>query len=100
MVLRLADGAPQVALTGTIHPCISLFKPIAFGGDCRTLFNEHLFKSGALAAKRARQDAAWRRAIRHSIKDAEPSLFGALESGDIPAAEKIAADWTREWLSG
>lgn len=99
MVLRLADGAPRIALTGTILPCISLFKPVSFGGDCRTIFNEHLFKSGAAAARRAKGDAAWRRALNHSIKDAEPFLFGALESGDISAAEKIAADWTREWLS-
>jgi hypothetical protein len=99
MVVRIAERAMSVAFTGTIHPCISLFKPVSFDGDRRTAFNEHLFRSGVAAARRARGDAAWRRALRHSIEGSELPLFAALESGDISAAEKIAADWTGEWLS-
>lgn len=100
MIARLSGETPSVALTGTIYPCISLFKPASFSGECRTVLREDLFSGGAAAARRAKGDAEWRRALRHSIEGAEPLLFAAMESDDLLAADNIAGKWVRERLSG
>lgn len=99
MVVRLSDGAPRVAFTGTVHPCISLFKPASFTGDCRTVHDQNLFKRGKAVAMRAKADAAWRGALRQSIARAEPEIFAAITIGDLAAADRRAAEWAAEWLS-
>lgn len=99
MAACLSDGAPRVAFTGTIHPCISLFKPASLAGVCRTVHDENLFRRGAAAAGRAKADAAWRGALRRSIVRAEPEIFAAIAEGDPLAADRRAAEWAAEWLS-
>ncbi|OFW99730.1 MAG: hypothetical protein A3E78_07020 [Alphaproteobacteria bacterium RIFCSPHIGHO2_12_FULL_63_12] len=100
MVVRLADGAPRAAFTGTIHPCISLFKPASFDGGCRSLSREGLFGDGLAAARRAKGDPVWRREIRRSIAAVEPELLAAIEAGDFAVADATAAAWSSQWLSG
>lgn len=99
MIVRLSGGPPQVAFTGTIQPCISLFKPASFDGACQSAFRESLFSEGLAAEKRARRDHPWRQAIRRSIASVEPELLAAMESEDISTAERLAARWSSEWLS-
>lgn len=96
-VLR-ANAPPIAAFTGTLHPCISLFKPAGFDAQGRTIFDPDLFAQGARLAARAKRDRAFRKTLRQSIAAAEPALFEAIAAGAADKAEALAASWTREWL--
>ena len=98
MIVRLGDGSPRMAFTGTGQPCISLFKPASFDGGVAS-FSAELFARGVSARERARGDRRWREEIRRSIVEAEPELLAAVERGDIDAAERMSADWAARWLN-
>ncbi|MEK7264633.1 MAG: peptidase family C69 [Pseudomonadota bacterium] len=99
MIVRLSDGPPRFAFTGTLQPCISLFKPATFEGECKSIFRDGLFGEGTAAEQRARREPAFREAIRRSIAEQEPELLGAIERGEIASAERLAAQWSSQWLS-
>lgn len=99
MVVRLAAGAsPAVFFTGTPQPCISLFKPARIDGPFGEVFPNDLFERGCVARKRARTDEGFRRAIRASIESAQAAIFSAMDQAQPVEAERIAHDWTAEWL--
>ncbi len=100
MVACQKDSAARIAFTGTVHPCISLFKPVSFEGKAWTVCGEELFQQGVAAAMRAHRDPVWRAEIRNSIEATEPDLLSAIGSGDLSGAEENAAAWSAEWLNG
>jgi len=98
MIVRLGDGPARMAFTGTIQPCISLFKPASFDSD-NAIFRSTLFAQGANALARARADRQWRQEIRRSIAEIEPELLKAVERGDAALAERMSAQWSAQWLN-
>jgi hypothetical protein len=99
MIALLRTNAPPItAFTGTLNPCISLFKPAGFDTQWRSLFDPDLFAQGARLVARAKSDRVFRQSVRQSIADAEPALFEAITASAASKAEALAASWTREWL--
>lgn len=99
MVAKLAPGVPpRVACTGTIHPCLSLFKPVGFDGGDWSLFSPQLYGEGLLTGARASRDRSFRESVRSSLKDIEPDVLGAVERGDAEAAESLASRWIADRL--
>lgn len=99
MIACLKDGAARIAFTGTVHPCISLFKPVSFEAKAWTVCSEDLFQKGVAAARRAHRDPVWRAEIRSSIDATEPDLLSAIGIGELSGAEERAAAWSAEWLN-
>lgn len=98
MAVRLAPGAaPAAVFTGTIHPCISLFKPMGFRGDFAAA-DPGLSEKGRRAAKRASGDPEWRRGLRESIAETENEILPAIEAGEAEWADRLACEWIRRWL--
>lgn len=99
MIMRLSPGAPPaIAATGTIHPCISLFKPAGFSENSFSVTDRGLFKKGLAAAIRARKDPNWREELRASIAHAETDIFPLIEANGIEAADASAREWAAAWL--
>ena len=98
MIVKLAAGAPpRIAVTGTSHPCLSLFKPAAFDAAALTASDPRLFAAGRAVAAAA-QDRAFRARLRASIAAREKSILNHIEDGAIDAAEVSTARWAEEFL--
>lgn len=94
MIAMLAPGAPPLAaFTGTVHPCLSLFRPVAFNGAHWSLLSPRLFADGLTAGARALRDRAFRESVRRSIRDIEPEILSAIERGDLEPADNLARRW-------
>jgi dipeptidase len=101
MIAKLAPGEPpRLAFTGTIHPCISLFKPASFDTLPAALSSGDLFERGLTAAMRAALDPSFRSSLRRSVEAEEPALLHALEAGRTREAEAIAAKWEARYSLG
>lgn len=96
MIVKLQPGAPPcAAFTGSIQPCISLFKPADFSANCAAIAADSLYERGLAAQRKAGRDPSFRRAVRASIERTEPQALRALEAGDVEGADALA----REWIS-
>lgn len=101
MIAKLAPGEPpRLAFTGTIHPCISLFKPASFDTLPAALSSGDLFERGLTAAMRAALDPSFRSSLRRSVEAEEPALLHALEAGRTREAEAIVAMWEARYSPG
>ncbi|NWG91611.1 MAG: C69 family dipeptidase [Parvularculaceae bacterium] len=94
MIVKLQLGAPpRAAFTGSIQPCISLFKPVDFLAPSAAISAKGLYESGLDAQIKAKRDPSFRDMIRESISRVEPQALGALEAGDIAQADALALEW-------
>ncbi len=99
MIVRIApDAPPRAAITGTIQPCISLFKPVGFESAGRGPFGDGLFEAGLAVHKRAKGDALFRQSLRASIEAVEPEILDATQAGEIARAAALASHWVKDWL--
>lgn len=112
MISRLEKDRFLHFLTGTSAPCLSIFKPVAFGTDDFYVLNPdertmegslwHRFES---VHRRAIFSAEERQAIRESRQEAEMQMFSLLEESNgealekqLIAADRTAADWSEHWI--
>ena len=100
MIIRLSPGSPPaIAATGTIHPCISLFKPAGFSEYSFSVNDGDLFTKGQAAADRARKDPHWREELRAFIAHAEAGILAMIEANDVETADSLARQWVDIWLN-
>lgn len=106
MLVRLRPGmAPEIVVTGTSAPCLSLFQPVSFKPRGE---GSYLFQGEATAAlpalwqqfesvhQRALRDPEFCRRLRASRDALEPHMFDS--SIDISQRGVKAAQWHRHWL--
>lgn len=99
MIVKLTPGQPpRMAFTGTINPCMSLFKPVDFAREGWAVLSQELFEQGAAAAARAAKDRNFRERLRRGIREVESPALEALEAGRLDEADAIAAKWIRDHL--
>lgn len=100
MIAVLRPGArPLAAFTGAVHPCLSLFRPVAFSGAHWSLLSPRLYADGLAVGARALRDRTFRESARRSIGNFEPAILSAIERGDVEAAEGLARRWDTGRLS-
>ncbi len=106
LVKLIAGAAPQVFVTGTSAPCLSLFQPLSFqtcteqtafavvddGSDTASLW--HRFEP---VHRRALFDLSFRRALQASRAELEPLMFDTRL--DISERAERAQEWHRHWQS-
>lgn len=105
MIVRLAAGAPpQVWVTGTSAPCLSLFQPVDFSAASSVIFSADddirhspWFRFEKVH-RRALRDHAFCAQLREDRDRVEQQLFVAMADGDsVAAVSEMAQDWHRRW---
>ena len=106
MLVRLVPGiAPEIVVTGTSAPCLSLFQPVSFAafeeGDCAfqdeaTAVEMALWQQFEAVHHRALVDRDFCRRLRASRDALEPLMFDS--SIDIGQRAAKAAEWHHHWL--
>lgn len=106
MLVKLAPGtAPEVFVTATSAPCLSLFQPISFqacaeGASLAVVYDPDfnqppLWQRFEPVHHLALIDLSFRRELQSSRDELEPILFDA--SRDISARSERAQEWHRHW---
>jgi len=107
MIVKLGAGQPpQVMVTGTSAPCLSLFKPVSFSLAHPSFFDhaggqsakDSLWHHYEHVHRRALFDLAFRRDLLASRDEIETKMLAVFE-GDIPheAANDLARRWHENW---
>ena len=105
MIVRLAEGeVPQVWVTGTSAPCLSLFQPVDFSRASAAISAERSDPQQSLWARfepvhrRALRDGDFRAQLRSHRDQIEARVLAAAAQG-TPIAEisAIAQSWHRHW---
>jgi dipeptidase len=107
MLVRLAPGVrPEVFVTATSAPCLSLYQPLSFqtagsggypyldAGAPKESAPWHQFEAVHQLALR---DQEFARELRASRDELEPGMFDA--SVDIGVRNARASDWLRHWCA-
>ncbi|MBB5210878.1 carcinine hydrolase/isopenicillin-N N-acyltransferase family protein [Microbulbifer hydrolyticus] len=89
MIVRIDDGGPRVAFTGTASPCMSLFRPAGFSPDW-SVYQRDLWEKHRVWLDNVRRGSRGR--FQASVANLEMEMFGALETLDPEAAEKPVTD--------
>jgi len=108
MVVELVSGqAPQIMMTGTSAPCLSLFKPIDFNFD-RALHSEQrarhreeksLWQRFEAVHRQALQDHDFCQRLKISRDSMEGQIFSCIidDRMDVSKADRLAEHWHRKW---
>ncbi|WP_193166007.1 C69 family dipeptidase [Microbulbifer hainanensis] len=105
MIVKLAEGeVPQVWVTGTSAPCLSLFQPVDFSGASAAICAEHGDAQQSLWAqfepvhRRALRDSSFRNQLRSHRDRIEAEVLAAAAQGTpIGEISDIAESWHRHW---
>lgn len=106
MLVKLAPGtAPEVFVTGTSAPCLSLFQPLSFQACAEKASlavvydadsdQPSLWQQFEPAHHRALFDLSFRQELQSSREELEPVLFDT--SQDVRARSERAMEWHRQW---
>lgn len=106
MLVKLApDIAPEVFVTGTSAPCLSLFQPLSFKACAEAasptalyyadIDQPSLWQRFEPVHHRALIDLPFRRELQSSREELEPTLFDA--SQDVSARYDRAMEWHHHW---
>jgi hypothetical protein len=83
---------PGIAVTGTMTPCISLFRPAGFAGEW-SVADPVLWERGADLHRRLDGDREERDRVRARIAIAEKRVLPLIESGEAVLAEEFVRAW-------
>ncbi|WP_323847203.1 C69 family dipeptidase [Microbulbifer magnicolonia] len=105
MIVRLKSGlAPQVWVTGTSAPCLSLFQPVDFSTDSGVIFlldgdpRQSPWLRFEQVHRRALRDRAFCARLRQDRDRVEQQIIAAMAEGaGIGTASEMAQDWHRRW---
>ena len=93
MMAVLKPGQPpRLAITGTMTPCISLFRPAAFEGEWSVL-DPTLWDRGAQQYRRLAGDREARDQVQARIAAAEFRILPLIEAGQLEVAEELVRAW-------
>ncbi|MBE9538002.1 MAG: C69 family dipeptidase [Proteobacteria bacterium] len=109
MIVRLRrDKFPQLMLTGTSSPCLSLFQPVWFPGEAshkQSIFSDegseerdNFWFRFERVHRRALIDCEFRSLLCGSRDELEGDLFASMEgSGSIEDGAALAEQWHSRW---
>ncbi len=107
MIVKIqASKAPQVMVTGTSAPCLSLFKPIDFDStqpffafqDGDQMADQNLWHENEWVHRRALFDRGFADELCTSRDEVETRMMAVFEHNlPMNAAHELAADWHRQW---
>lgn len=93
MLAMLTQGEPpRLAFTGTMTPCVSLFRPAGFEGEW-SVFDPTLWERGAEQSRRLAGDREARQSVQARITAAEHRVLAMIEAGRADVAEELVRAW-------
>lgn len=109
LVVRLGEGEPRAAATGSSAPCLSVFRPVNFDPVAWSVLSPAadrapLWQDWEAIHRAALFDAGFRRRLRQAIARAEAPLCRALDAGgpglaahdqDVAAVARDILAWPR-----